>query len=434
MTYTVDYFVLGIIILCNALLFGLLYLNITQGIRRIYFILCSIPVCIYSGIGNAYQEIGSEYLFKYLLFSSLLMLSLFVVFKLSRTPNIIDFCHREENTSTPWIYAVFSILFLMTFFVYLLFPEIRLYHLWAPPAANVIGGYERIDYNKSHFILNLASALRPLLLPFFMINLQLLKEKRKNISIFVWIVSWVYLYYLSQEYISRYELLVFLLFAGILLSSRVYWNYQMTRKHFIMIVAIFLLVTPFLVNYQYIRQGLEIPNIDYVEAFLYLGGIETDFPKYYFDIEHLSSQVSPLRYFLWFLLLPVPSIIYADKAEASVAINQVFSSNYLNLERGASGYYGLVPSIFGESMLIYNSDFFWIHALFLGIVIARICVALENIPELSTLNLYYAVNVIALARGGSQGYFGPIILTIFFFLLIKAFIIQHTSHKKKRGL
>ena len=105
-----------------------------------------------------------------------------------------------------------TFLFLLTYIVYLFIPELRLSQLWNPPSSLLIGKFERMDLQQSHVILNLASTLKTVLLPIFMIKLYVWKLRGKIVRGLSFILLWLYLEYLSILYIGRYEMVVAMIF------------------------------------------------------------------------------------------------------------------------------------------------------------------------------------------------------------------------------
>lgn len=445
----INYDTLFIMLICNGTLFFILLRMIPKGIRRMYYMFASIPVFVYSGFGMIYDTVGDEYLFEYIIFSSVFMLTLCVVLNgrylvslFNRTySNELPLCSyssknklQEEfiNNENELIYTLCTVVYFMTYIVFLFIPENRIYQLWNPPPPSIVGIYNRMIYRDTNSILSIAEMIRTFIFPFFMIKLYMLKYKKKNISILLYILVWVYLDYLSMQYIGRYDIVLYAIFTFLLVTS----GTSGTRKKFtvsktqLIIIAVgFILAIPLLLSYRYSRQGISVRDFSYRESLEMLLSVEVMFPKYYSAIEQISSSVSPIGYFLWFILLPIPSVILKNKAELSVIVNRVFTTYILGADYGSSKYYGLLPSIFGEAMLIYNRYFSFLHAIFLALLVGCLCRILDRYPEASVLNLYFAVKLLSLSRGGSQGYFGLVINSLLIYVVCK--IVISTKKRKK---
>lgn len=308
-----------------------------------------------------------------------------------------------------------TFLFLLTYIVYLFIPELRLSQLWNPPSSLLIGKFERMDLQQSHVILNLASTLKTVLLPIFMIKLYVWKLRGKIVRGLSFILLWLYLEYLSILYIGRYEMVVAMIFIVFYIFAD-NQTLSLKKKHFIMIGVSIIASLPLLASYQFSRLGANVGDISFADSLRVLSS-EISFPKYYAVARDIADIVSPGKYFLWFLVLPIP--FFSDKSSVSLLVNRVFSEYVLGIEYGAKGYYVLLPSILGEAIIIYNEYFYWIHAIFLAVLVGSLCKLLWNNRELGVLNLYFSARIVAIGRGGSQGFFGLVINSLIVYLLIK---------------
>lgn len=436
----INYQALLLMVLINGGLLLFTYRLIPKNTRRIYYLFSIVSMFIFSGFGISYYEIGQEFLGEYLIFSTVFILSLFLTMRSTKNNKIITY--MSDKIITPinndlnmnskkgnTFYAFCTILFYLTFLVFLVIPELRISQVWNPPKATVIGGYERINLAQNNIILDLAMMMRTLLLPFFMVYLYRLKLSGKSLKIIIFISIWIYFYFLSQIYIGRYEFIVFLIFLFVLLTSKQINKLYISGKQLITIAGVFIISIPTLLSYQYSRIGAEMQNLTFGHAMSELMGIELQFPSNYSVTIALSESISAIKYFLWFILLPIPSFVLPEKGEITILLNRVFSSSVLGVNYGETGYYGLVPSILGEAFLLYGQHFFWIHAIFLAVMLASICKFLEKMPELSAINLYIAINAIAIARGGTQGFFGLVINSLIFYIVFKWGLI---TYKKRR--
>lgn len=436
----INYVVLFSMILVNGGLLLLTYRKIPQNSRRVYYLCSIISMFIFSGFGISYKEIGHEYLYEYILFSSIFIITLFLIMKSDKNSQVLDFISDKINAPIELdrnkdsmqynrLFVVCTVLFYLTFLIFLVVPEMRITQLWNPPSATVIGGYERISIEQDNKILDIALMMRTALLPFFMVHLNNLKKRRSNIWIVILVLLWIYLYFLSQSYISRYELVVMLIFLFVLLTAKKSEKLYISRRQLLIIAIALIISVPALLSYQYTRIGDTINDLTFGQALSELIGIELQFPKYYASAIILSEQISPLAYFLWFILLPIPSLLLPNKGALTIQLNRVFSSFILGINYGASGYYGLVPSILGEAFLLYGQYFFWIHAIFLAIMLGCICKILEKSSELSAFNLYIAIYSVAIARGGTQGYFGMVINSLIFYIVFRWLLISYNKRR-----
>lgn len=420
----------------NSVIFLTFYFKIPKGIRRLYFVFTLVPIFVYSGIGLSYKEIDNQFVLHYLLYTTILMFTMHQVLrkkKSIRKPNhkLNKLIGLDKNSQRIFLYTG-TTLFYLTFVVFLIVPEMRLWQIFAPPLPTVLNGYERIIFGQSNAILDLAQMFRIMLLPVFMIFLFTLVKNGRKINAVFFVLIWIYLEYLSISYIGRSELLIYLLFIFFVLVISPNFKINIKARHYLFISILFILLVPLLVAYQYVRVDKMVLDLGFIDSIKELFFYETDFPKYYKMISAMNGQITPLNYFLFFVLLPIPSILFKAKGSLVLSANKVFTTNILGLNYGARGYSGLLPSIFGEGVLIFGEYFYFIHAIIIGLFVSYLCKVLENEENLSILNVYFAVSCISIARGGSQGFIGTVINSLYVYFLFTFFIKQYIR-KNRRG-
>jgi hypothetical protein len=183
---------------------------------------------------------------------------------------------------------------------------------------------------------------------------------------------------------------------------------------------------PFLLWYEKFRIGGSLSDISLTESFKELIFKETDYPKYYEYINiYMNGNISAIKYLLWLIFLPIPFPL-----KPTLALNTIFSEMILGISKGSYRYYVLLPSLLGESFLIYGKYFYWIHAIVIGVVIASICKFMEKHRCLTFNNIYYSIYILTIARGGSQGYLGYIINSSM--PIVLAIIMINLANKKNR--
>lgn len=438
--YEIDYYIVVLLVIFNIIPAFFLYKKLRVGIKQIYFIFSIISIFLFSGVGISYKHIDDRFLLQYLIFSVLYIITLYIVLKYDfrklKTKNkAIDEKHhslssyissRGNNIKYSWFFNIATAMYLLTFIVFLLVPVMRIQHLWNPPASSLLGIFDTREMFQSNIILNNAQTLRTFLFPFFMIRLYILKSQGKTIKGILLITVWIYLDYLSVLYMGRYMMVVYVLFLFFYIIADSECNINLKKKHFIMILVGFFISLPLFAAYQFSRLGTSIGKIDLLESINILSS-EAMFPMYYNTATKISEFVSPISYYLWFLVLPIPFI--TNKHEISALINRVFSEYVLGVKYASSGYYVLLPSLFGEALIIYNEYFYWIHAIFLAFVIGNLCKLVIKNKELGILNIYFAVNIFWLARGGSQSYLGNYINSLIIYILIKYLLKRINKHK-----
>lgn len=415
--WDVNYSSLLLIVIINGFSAMILYPKL-KGIKRVYFLFSAVSIFVYSGIGVSI--FANDFLAQYLIFSTVYVFTLYFVMLDKKNKcnqkgfNSVSLLLNKKS-GLEWFVNVGTFLFLLTYVICLLVPEMRLSQLWNPPSPLLIGKFDRIATQQSHVLLNLTNTLRIVLLPFFMIKLYIWKLRRKIVKGLSFILLWLYLDFLSVLYIGRYEMVVGMIFIVfyILADNQ---TLLLKKKHFLLIGIGFIVSLPFLASYQFSRLGASVGDLSFADSLRILSG-EISFPKYYEVAVEIANFVSPIKYLLWFIVLPIPFI--SDKSRVSLLVNRVFSEYILGIEYGAKGYYVLLPSILGEAIIIYNEYFYWVHAIFLAFLVGSLCKLLLKNRELSVLNLYFSARIVSIGRGGSQGFFGIVINSLIVYLSLK---------------
>jgi hypothetical protein len=378
---------------------------------------------VYSGIGIAFDQVNNRYFINYIIFYLIFMITIILIFKLNhvsptkKNTSILDISIDRFN----WVYFFLSALFIMTFFIYLIFPEVRVSNLWNPPPPSLIGIFDKREMLYSNNILYVSNLLNLLLKPFFFLYLYKLKKYKKNFKIIIWIFLWVYLDYLSIGYIARNQMVVYFIFFFFLFTLDIDKGVQLKKKYLSMIMAVGIMSIPFLISYESVRLGKGFYDISFSESIPLLLEKESYYPIYFNFIEQITTIIKPLDYILWLICLPIPSLIMPNKF--TLEINKSFTYFLNGTTTADSNFTISLPSVLGEAMLVFDSYFYWIHAIILGILIGYTCILTEKYKPLIILNLYFAVQVVTIGRGGSQGYIGEVInssiILVFWILFLK---------------
>lgn len=421
--FNLDINILLLILVSTAIIYLISYFYTPQSNRRLYLTFITCSVLIYSGMGIAFEEVDNKYLVKYLAFISVLLITLLLFFKLNTSNN---FSNQPLITtldltldSFKWVYFLLSLVYILSLFIHLLVPVVRISDLWNPPSSSLLNIFARRDDARANIILYFADFINITLKPFFFIYLYLLKKSKKTLSLSLWILVWVYLDYLKLGYMGRSDMIAYAIFIFFIFILNTEKGFQLRKRHLYAIIIGIILTVPFLHWYESFRLGSNVVDTSFKDSFMELFKVETDYPKYFSSIEYMTEYISPLDYYLWLVALPIPTVLMPNKY--SLGINAIFSSALLGVSRGQYGYYVILPSILGEAFMVYSMSLYWIHAIIIGILVGYICRLSEKSKALTILNIYYAVNLLEVGRGGSQGYFGEVIngsLSLVLFALI----------------
>lgn len=367
-----------------------------------FFILFfNISIYIYCGYGISGVYVPNKYYGYFFIFIIAIDLSYTITSRLmsgmrnQRTNNEFNNFFRQGN----WL-VVIVFIFFVTLFLPLIFPTLRLNELFSPPAANTQFIFLKRAASNSNVFLYIGKTLQLLLLPFFLVYIKILIENKKNFRWVLLYVVFVYLKYLEFDYVARNELIGYLgLFIVMFMSIK---NFP-SKKLFLIsgIVIILIIGVPFLVKYQESRIGGSAVKSNYIGYINILLSSEGYYPEYYNLILNIGRTISPLNYLLWIIFLVIPNKILPFKP--TLAINDVFTYQVTGLQIGDHLYSIQLPSLLGESFMIYGNYFFWIHAVFLGAFSAALFTLYKKYPTLNFWLVYMAISFIKIPRGGSQG-------------------------------
>lgn len=396
--------------------------------EHILYLCLGMGVFMYSGFGISYSAVSNSYIIPY----SIFLLCLFAPIKLimGRGYIRITFGKRSDDgylkklddtlDRYPNFYAIMASIFLLSIFVYLLTPTVRISNLWNPPISSAIGIHARRNTGKN-LIITLANTLNIASMPFFFVYLQKLIERKKIVKYFLMIAIWMYLDFLKYGYLSRYEMMVYLMFAILSIGIMRYGEIKLDRGMRILLIAVGFLVVPFLASYIYTRTGASYQSSSFVESVMDLIYGETYYPIYYDKIIQTGQGlISPIVFVLWLICLPIPSVVWPTKP--TIDPSYEFTKMLIgNVSKTSATYYNSLPSVLGESFLIFGDTFYFVEALLIGIFVGIYFRFFFKSKKLSVLSLYMIIMLVTVGRGGATSYMsaminGSIILIIWTWL------------------
>ena len=416
-----------------TLLILLLFIKGASKEEKFIYSFIALGYYAYSGFGISYESVNNMYLLQY----SIFLFCMLAPIKLINGKRIIQIGRirlcggpiepvgsyiDSKLESDQWIYTIGLVVFLLSYFVYLLTPNFRVADLWNPPVSSVIGIHAK-RYAEKNVIIKLADTLNIMTMPFFFVKLNSFAEKGKWVKYFTAFFIWFYLSYLQYCYLSRYQLMVFMMFFLFSIGIVKYGEIKLESKIVILIIVSIMMAVPFLASFTFQRMGLEASSSSFGESILSLIEGETYYPIYYDRIlDSGTGLVSPLMFILWIICLPIPSIIMPGKPTIDPSFEFTKMLVGGNISRDAANYYNSLPSLLGESFLIFGESFYFIEAIVLGIVIGVFFRYFMQSKKLSSLTLYMAIMLVTLGRGGATSYMSVIINGSIMLILWIAFI------------
>lgn len=403
---------------------------------RIFLMIFNISLYVYSGYGIAGGFVRNKfylYFFLFLFFINLsysLVRRYFLIEKYKKNEKKQQFDNFMFNNK---MLVLVIVLFYITLFLPLIFPTFRLSEIIMPPLASTQQLFEKRDMSDSNIFLYLGKTVQLLLLPFLYVYINKCIRQNKNFRWIILYALFVYLKFLEFGYLSRHEIVgYFALFVVMLMSTENFNKYRLF--FFIGLLGLLFISVPFFVQYQQLRIGGTAVQNGYLDYFNTLMASEGYYPIYYEQSLSIQSLVSPISYFLWMFFLVVPSKILPIKP--TLAINNIFTYHVTGLRYGDYLYSIQLPSILGESMILYGSYFFWFHAIFLGVLSATLFSIYEKYPILKFWLVYLAISFIKVPRGGSQGFIsealnGSLGLIAVYFIFLMVEMLRRRNNVKK---
>lgn len=368
---------------------------------------------VYCGSGLSFNDIlFDEYILKYCTYLILFMLTLRIISGNTRGLRYID-----TDYCKAWnLVSLGAYVFIVISFIDLVYPEFKLHHIFIPPRMSTENIFFYAARNQEDIILKLVMTLQNLLLPIYLIYLNVLIIRGKKIKAVIIFLALVYVDYISREYISRNEILMDTLLIISMLFVIKRNGLVITKKLIAGGLLVILVMIPIFLGMQSYRLGGNFIVQSLTDAFITLWRFEGDYSKYY---PFLTSQLISVKdYLLWLVFLPIPSILWRGKP--AIYINDVFTEQILGLTRGDQHFYVILPSLLGESFMVFGQDFYWFQALFCGAITAYLFKSLYRNRYLLLNYIYFLFQLLFIARGGTASFLPPLIngtVAIFIFNL-----------------
>ena len=434
-----DAFLTIILLLISLMLYSLVISRkYISSLKKLYFTTAFIGIIIYSGISTLYIDLCENYFIHFLIYIVVFSFSFVGACHIRIGRYLINYSDSQiENNKTQTLNTMFDsavlsdhFLIIMTILSYsflviqLVYPVNKLGNL-----INISISQKELftnrDYSRSLSLYRVFNYIELGSLGFFYVYIGRLVNKGKIGIAITLILLRVYLTVGLNQYISRTEIVSYILFVSLLIVYKKYRYKQMfktTLKLFFVLMIAVIVFSPLLYLYQFLRLGLSLPDINFADAFSNLIYSETNYGQYYDTLLELSSDKGTRDWFLWILTLPIPSAIFTFKNDI-VLVNQVLSEYVTGYPYGHIYYSVKLPSLFGEALYVFGIVFYWMHAAFIGLFINKLSGFLEKDENLAILNLWFATQSLLLGRGGSSSLI-PNAVNILFFYSIEICIIN----------
>lgn len=435
MNYTINFAELSFILLFSLLLMVISIKSIRIYENKIMVAFLSISYLFYSGVGISYLEDGyfsRIYIFRYFVYFVVLLTTLYVgfewIFKKEARSKTVQ--NSESNVMKYiQIWRILSYIFMVTLLVYLLIPTNRISLLWNPPMPSIIDIFERKDALLENPTLVFANSINILLLPCFLIYLKCLATKGKRRNVAIWLFVWVYLLYLKIGYMGRNAILYNALFIYLILAISKHGKVILNKKKVMLLICVIILIVPLLLRYETFRMGSKagMSNATFKNSFKILFFKETDYPKYYRQIDMATIRPDRKAYLEWLVTFPIPRFVWHNKP--SHDLGGLFSSVILGVSKGQKGYNILLPSLLGEGMYMWGSKLYFIDAIILGLYLSFFMSFLERYPAFKYIKIYLLVQTLIIGRAGLASYISQLVNYSFVAIVISLLLNIKTTNK-----
>ncbi len=392
----------------------------TRGLLRRQAIMAwGTGLFFFNGIAGAYYDVPIYYTWYFIGF---LLTSLFAFYLITGIKSILTqqitwkmtsmIAHLDSRVLATRIITFYFFLHLMP----MLYPEFRLSDLLNPSPPDLRLAIEslRAAGAQADAISKISSYLYILITPFFYIAIY--HFRRRTFIIAFLFAALIYIDYVSNSYLSRGE---FAVYIGTFLIA--IWSLKPNfRKRIIILLVIGLPLFLALSGvYASMRLGKEVVEFSFYDSLLDTIESQTNFASIAaIPVIESGYRANLGGYFTWLITLPLPKFLFGDFEISRIGIE--IAEIALGRNYGDYGYYALLAGLVGESVYIFDNGWFWIHAIFLGGLMAFVINILEKLPQTIFLHGYVIMTFsYTMVRGGVNSGL-PIIVNSFilFYALI----------------
>tara|TARA_R110001599_G_scaffold68408_9_gene192723 strand:- start:3647 stop:4927 length:1281 start_codon:yes stop_codon:yes gene_type:complete len=413
---------LHIFLISSALFVFIIYKKTRGELVNSFVMLFFVSFVFYNGWAITDEKVTAYYVSAYLIFLCVFVLSFIffykIFYKVGRSSNLYFNDLVENKLKKKILVSILLIYFSVSLFP-LIYPDFKVLNLLSPPEIDLREHFsKRSDVINGGVLISIVSFINILIFPLFLICLQ---RYYKKISIIVFLLMVIfYIEFVATGYKSRGQLLA-TLFPVLFL----YWHENPSKRLYIVILSalaapfVFILFA-FYTDYR-LGGGLSLSDYSLLESISYIFESETSFVlNAGLPLIESGKHVDLAMYFKWIVTLPIPKFIIGSISGAR--LNSEISEIVLGVNEGGIGYYIVLPGLVAESVYVYGSYFFWLHAISIGAVIAFMARVFFNNRKIILLSGYVAfVSLYNFNRAGMAAFLpiainGFIVIYIIYFL------------------
>ncbi len=422
---------LSILLLTGGIFFFFLY-YLRHFDARVFLAAFTFFYYFYNGVGLAYEEISIQLRIYYVLFYIVFCASFTLVFRV-RSTMLTKAGDKVRNLRVKsfGLAKVLALVYVATVLLPLVYPSNVISRLIHPPVPDLLGNLNDFQPAKdsSQMLMKIIFYAQTLCFPFFIFHFDLIKRKRK-ILFFLLIGNLLnYVGYVQTAYISRSDILSYIqiaLLVFFLVRQRIRF------KHVAAISVPIIMVILIFSAYQDIRLGNDAGDSGGVTKVL-TKAFETEigFPKDVMQkiIDKKMTTDLP-NYFLWLATLPIPKILMPNLIHFE--LNKDISQVLLGIPPDDQYFFILLPGVLGEGIYIYGIYFFFLHALFCGILFGCLMRVFKYIKQYPFLLAYLMVLMsYYTCRGGIVSSL-PVMVNGNLLFILYVLFLQRVTFKKEQ--
>jgi len=241
--------------------------------------------------------------------------------------------------------------------------------------------------------------IRSISAPFF--YLYLYKLRKKPVRFILLYVIPINLKMVADGYLSRNNMAVYATFLVVYLIMEGYLSKKLAILLGTCAIPVVLSMFTVLAN---VRQGGTL-SFSFAEIKTNIQSLiesECSFPVYYDYCAAMTSFSQTVNFFIYMAIVCIPSALYSLIGFEVPNLAYSFTETVLGMGYGARDYYIVLPSVLGEAIILFGTEFAWIYAGFYGLIVHWFLRVLSSYDELKYLRLFFMLDFFRQFRGGSQ--------------------------------
>lgn len=379
-----NYSVLFAVFAATIIIGLILHHQVQTGTERVFLWAFLCGMYIICGYGSAYVDIPHSYAVMYVIYVIAAGTGFTVVVSMlraagARTCRRIDWRLAWPDATKAatigfWVYLV-------TVAFPLVYPEIRLNLLWNPPMPDLQASFGFGVAPEKAVIARLVGYVTFLCYPVYLWRLHAYAKRPVQLALAVF--GPMYLTYCSESYMGRGTMIM-----GVGLYMMLLWlNCRRARKYLVvMLVAVAPLAIIGSAEYAIVRMGRSLSSGNVLDDVSRLVEVETSLPLNAAILLDSGERVNLDDLALWAVTLPLPKVLTGNIVtfQPNVDMAEIIT----NIPQGAQSFSVALPGIVGESVYFGGPWFYWIPAVFTGVIFGLLCALCSRNSHLEGVTAY----------------------------------------------